>query len=89
MNFSQVDPILIPWARAKSIPLSSRYRGSDVRSFELVGRGGRVQVWIEVNDQISVYAWDFRKRKARFIADVSDLEASLNKAEQLARAWCE
>ena len=88
MNFSQVDPTIHAWARANNLPLSIRYQDSDVRSFELVGPSGRAQLWVEVNEQIKVCVWDFRKRKEFFVTELSGLDAALDRAARLARPWC-
>ena len=87
MNFTQVDPVISSWSSTNRIPLATRYQDAEVRSFELVGGGGRAQIWVEVNGQISVHVWDYRKRRRSFVATLATLEASLDQALTVARSW--
>ncbi len=87
MNFTQVDPVLLAWSSNNRIPLSTQYQDAEVRSFELVGTAGRAQIWVEVNGQVSVHVWDYKKRKQSFAATVGTLEATLDQALAMARVW--
>ncbi len=88
MNFNTVDPVLRGWAAANRLPLSTHYQDVEVRSFEMAGRSGRAQIWVEVNETVTVYVWDYRKRKQSFASDGSTLGVALDQALQVARAWC-
>jgi hypothetical protein len=88
MNFSAIDPTLKDWASRNRVPLSTRYQDDDVRSFEVVGPDGRAQIWVEVNTDITVHVWDYRKRKRVFPVDGPTLANGLDDALRVARAWC-
>jgi hypothetical protein len=89
MNFNTIDPLLRAWASRNSIPLSTRYKEDEVRSFELAGPVGRAQIWVEVNGGITVNVWDYRKRRQNLPADATTLERLLDEALIVARAWCD
>jgi hypothetical protein len=88
MNFTHIDPALAAWSARHRIPLLTRYQDADVRSFQLVGTFARAQIWLEVNGNVTVYVWDYGKRKQSFVARVATLETSLDKALQVAQSWC-
>lgn len=88
MNFSTVDPTLQDWASRNRMPLATQYQDADVRSFELVGPDGRAQIWVEVNTDITVHAWDYRNRKQVFSVDSSTLASGLDDALRVAKTWC-
>lgn len=87
-TFLDLDMILRSWARDRRIPLYTKYRGEEVRSFQVVGATGRkAQIWVEVNDGISVYVWDYKKRKREFGATRANLPKQLDAALDLAMDW--
>jgi hypothetical protein len=88
MNFAPIDAPIRSWATRNQLPLSTRYQDEEVRSLELVGKSGRVQIWVETNGEVTVYVWDYRKRKQSFQCDASSVEAALDNALQVARGWC-
>jgi len=88
MNFAHIDPPLRAWANRNRLPLSTQYKDVEVRSFELAGSSGRAQIWIETDNGVTVYVWDYRKQKQSFPADTSTLEAALDQALKVARRWC-
>ena len=88
MNFAAVDATLKSWASRNRMPLSTQYQDADVRSFELVGPTGRAQIWVEVNGDVTVHVWDYRKRKQTFSVDSSALSDGLDDALRVAKAWC-
>ena len=81
------DPVLKEWSARNKIPLQTRYREEEVRSFTLVGPdGSRVcQIWLEL-DPLQVKAWDLKERSQTFEAETS-LESALDQALETARAW--
>lgn len=87
MNFAKVDPIISAWSCKNDMPLATLYQGAEVRSFELVGRLGRAQIWVEVNEEICVHVWDYRERKQSFIATLATLDSALDRALAVARTW--
>jgi hypothetical protein len=88
MNYSAIDPILTAWATQNRVTLSTKYQDVEVRSFQLVWPGGRAQIWIEMNDGMTVHVWDYRRLKQTFVADSSTLSDRLDQALRLARVWC-
>jgi hypothetical protein len=88
MKFANVDPSIRSWAARNRMPLSTQYQDAEVRSFELVGPAGRAQIWVDDDGGVTVYVWDYRKRKQSFTADPVTLEAVLDRALQVARGWC-
>lgn len=88
VNFSAVDPTLRAWASRNCLPLCTKYRDADVRSFELVGPDGRVQIWVEINGETTVHVWDHRKRKQTFSVGESTLVDGLDNALRVARTSC-
>jgi len=89
MNFSRIDPVIRAWASRNQLPLSTKDKNSEVRSFELAVRIARAQIWVEVNGGANVYVWDYRKRKQSFAAEAGTLAAALDQALQVARDWCD
>jgi hypothetical protein len=89
INFSLVDPAIKAWASRNGVSLSTQYQDTEVRSFQLTGPTGRAQIWVEVNDQISIHVWDYQKRKQSFNLTTESVAACLDKALVIARAWCE
>lgn len=88
MNFSAIDRTLKSWALRNRVPLSTKYQDTEVRSFELIGPGGRAQIWIEINGEIAVHLWDYRKRTEKITADETTLADCLDQALKIASAWC-
>ncbi len=88
MNFSKIDPIIEKWSLHSGIPLSTNYQGVEVRSFELVGSVGRAQIWVEVDDCITVQVWNYRRDKRKILATESSLLSVLDEALCIAKSWC-
>jgi hypothetical protein len=88
MNFSTVDAPIRSWAIRNRLTLLTQYQDAEVRSFGLVGPTGRAQIWVETNGDVTVYVWDYRKRRQSFKCDASSVEVGLDQALRVARAWC-
>jgi hypothetical protein len=89
MNFAQIDLVLCTWASKNQVSFATHYRDVEVRSIELVGPNGRAQVWVEVNELVTVHVWDYLKRRQSFEADDANLAARLDAALMTARSWVE
>jgi len=87
--FVHVDPILKRWSQRRGVPLSTRYRDEEVRSFQLIGPANeRAQIWVEVDaTKVSVHVWDYKKRRETLATDVEGLESSLDLALAQAMSW--
>ena len=54
----------------------------------IVGPDGRAQIWVEVDTDITVHVWDYRKRRQVFAVDGSTLANGLDDALRVAKTWC-
>lgn len=87
-TFAQFDPIIEQWSSDRQIPLFTRYKDEDVRSFQVVGSSGtECQIWIEVGERVTVSVWDYGKRRQDLEADADSLRARLDEALSIARSW--
>lgn len=90
MSYATIDFIINIWISQNNLFLFKSYQDCDVRSVELVDKKGkRYQIWVEEpeNNNIKIYAWDFKKRKIEFIASKSDLLQKLDKALSTVKNW--
>jgi hypothetical protein len=86
--FAQLDPIIRQWSSDRQVPLFTRYKDEDVRSFRIVGSSGtECQIWIEVGERVTVSVWDYGKRRQDLEADAASLRARLDEALSIARSW--
>lgn len=87
-TFEQVDPVILEWSEERHLPLYTRYKDEDVRSFQVVGASGAsCQIWIETGDEVSVHVWDYGRRRRSFVTNGRDLRTALDNALAVARSW--
>jgi hypothetical protein len=91
MSYNSIDPILLPWIKKNGLKLFTSFKDEEVRSTEVVDqKGNRFQIWVEPVDlggQLSVYAWDFKKRKLQFKGSINELALNLDKAYSYVQQW--
>ena len=89
-TFTRLDPIIKQWASDRRIPLITRHKDEDVRSFQIVGlSGSQCQIWIELDEVVVVSVWDYGERRRDRQADADSLRVQLDEALSIARAWVE
>src|SRR5207302_7605118 len=91
MGYELVDEVLAPWSSARKLQVSTEYKGEPVRSIQMVGakRSG-IQIWVDPVSPagiMSVYVWDYHRRRQEFSGPVGDLNRLLEGAYQLATKW--
>jgi hypothetical protein len=87
-TLAQLDPTIRQWSSDRQIPLFTRYKDEDVRSFEVIGSSGATcQIWIETEERVTVRIWDYGERRHDLDADISSLRAQLDEALRIARSW--
>jgi hypothetical protein len=92
MSYASIDSIILPWANKHGLNLSSRYRDSDVRSIQIVDRGGkRYQIWIDEpqGESVTVHAWDYRRKRSDWHTTRNELEKCLDQARETVSEWCQ
>ena len=89
-TFEDLDPVIVEWSQAMRLPLYTRYRDDDVRSFQVVGiSGASCQIWVEISDEVTVHVWDYGPRRHSFPTDGPGLRATLDEALAVAKRWIE
>lgn len=87
---ANLDAVIRAWAESRCLPVYTEHRGEQVRSFQVTGKtGGRCQIWVEVQQDITVHVWDYRRRHEILVADAGRLADQLDAALALARKWAE
>lgn len=91
MSYREIDPVIERWAGEHSLTIFRRFKDSEVRSVELVGRaGGRVQIWLDPvkeSGKVGVHLWDYGKRTLHFEGPTENLRALLDQAYAYATSW--
>jgi hypothetical protein len=93
MGYERINDVLEAWAGRHALHLFKRYKGSEVRSVEIVSIAGeRYQIWIDkpdMNGLIGIHIWDFKRRgrRADFLVSIVDLNEYLENARDIAMAW--
>ena len=86
-----IDRILKDWARRNSLTLHTVYKEIEIRSVEIVDKGGsRFQIWVDAPDdagQIGLHVWDFKRKRRDFLVASVDLNEYLENVLKIARSW--
>jgi hypothetical protein len=84
----ELDSSLQARSSRRQVRLHSEYREEQVRWFQVVGPSGKdAQIWIEVNENVRVHAWDHKKRRRVLLATSEDFIDRLDEALALIRSW--
>jgi hypothetical protein len=90
-KYEEIDDILKNFAKIHNLTFYTRYQEEEIRSFDIGDSKGRnYQLWVDAPDekgQISIHAWDYKKKRSDFIADVSNLLDSLEVAYRTINKW--
>lgn len=79
-EFDEVDPVLRRWSKSRVVPMHTRYREDEVRSFSIVNSSGQeFQIWIEM-DPLVVNFWDFKADRRSWRIAIAHLESHLDDA---------
>lgn len=90
MSYSAIDPIIQKWTQQHGLSLFTEYKDSEVRSVDIAGSNGqKFQIWIDrpKGVQVSVHAWDYKKRRQDWNATTTDLDNFLEEAIKTVRSW--
>lgn len=91
MSYSEIDPILSRWAARRNLQVLTEYRDVEVRTFEVVDRGGaRFQLWIdppEGTGKVKVHLWDYGTRRRDYEVRPDRLLECLDSALKVVSRW--
>jgi hypothetical protein len=86
-SYALVDPAIHQWCEAHSLRLYTTYKDYDVRSVDVIGKGGaKCQVWIDPpeHDAVTIHIWPYAPPHERLSAPVEDIAGALDRAYDLA-----
>jgi hypothetical protein len=95
MNYSQIDPVLFPWAKTRGLLVATQFKDEEIRSVQIVDDAGdSYGLWISApqgNGFVSVgIAENCSKSKIRrqtFTTSPVELGQTLEKAYSVAESW--
>lgn len=91
MSYQILDPLLERWAKNRGLHIFTEYKDEEVRSIDVVSPAGkRYQIWLDPpasDGRTSVHAWDYRRRRESFDADLQNLESQLERAYSRVQSW--
>jgi hypothetical protein len=90
MFYSELDPILEPWAKRNSLHVYKLFKDEEVRTIHAVSKLGEIfQLWVTrpIENETSVHAWDFKERKWVKTVPISQLETALDAALVIIKSW--
>jgi hypothetical protein len=90
-DYSQIDPTLYSWAQNHKLHVFTVYKECEVRSVDVVSNSAnRYQIWLDPpneKNEISIHAWDYKKRKADIECSLSELENKLEEIYSMVLLW--
>ena len=101
MRYSQIDPVLFPWARTHGLHVYTECRDDEIRSIDIVDDAGdsyalgvssprddgAVSVWVS-EQRVGGQAVTSRKIQSEtFTTTVAELEHTLERAYRHAESW--
>ncbi|MFO8011462.1 MAG: hypothetical protein R6U89_11750 [Dehalococcoidia bacterium] len=91
MSYANIDPLIQKWADKYHLRIAREYKEYEVRTTDVIDKGGKkYQIWIDTPDNkgnISVHAWDYKKRRVDFMTTTSDLHNALESAYGVVLSW--
>jgi len=88
--YSAIDPAIEAWRTRHSLPLSTSFKDTEVRTTELVSATGeRFQIWIDPPNpqEVGVHAWDYKKMRRDWNVPITQLGAALDESVRVVRGW--
>ena len=96
MRYTQIDPVLVPWAKTHGLFVATQFKGEEVRSIQIVDDAGdSYGLWIALpreDDSVTVAIAEHKapSRKARrqtFTTKIAELGETLESAYAVAESW--
>jgi hypothetical protein len=90
MSYAAIDSIIQTWAQRHSLSLFTKYKDSEVRSVDIVGKGDqKFQIWVDCpkGDRVSVHVWDYKKRRRDWDVSITELDNILEETITAVRLW--
>ena len=96
MRYSQIDPILVPWAKTHGLFVATQFKDEEVRSIQIVDDAGdSYGMWVDVPQAdgsvtvaIAEHGAPSRKiRRQTFTTRVAELGQTLDSAYAVAESW--
>ena len=96
MRYSEVDPILVPWAKTHGLFIATQFKNEEVRSIQIVDDvGDSYGLWVDAPQEdglvtvaIAEHGAPSRKiRRQTFTTRVAELGRTLESAYAIAESW--